>query len=58
MVDTNFDFHEATPSYISYNYEDVVTVPSKGLQMEMVKIPKGFSLIDFSSNNFHGEIPK
>ncbi|XP_060674012.1 uncharacterized protein LOC132804096 isoform X2 [Ziziphus jujuba] len=36
----------------------ISTVPSKGLQMEMVKIPKGFSLIDFSSNNFHGEIPK
>ncbi|KAH7516075.1 hypothetical protein FEM48_Zijuj10G0096200 [Ziziphus jujuba var. spinosa] len=26
--------------------------------MDLVKIPQGFTCIDFSSNNFYGEIPK
>ncbi|KAF3456109.1 hypothetical protein FNV43_RR00757 [Rhamnella rubrinervis] len=33
------------------------SVMNKGLKMELVKIPTGFTAIDFSSNNFHGEVP-
>nr|XP_048330643.1 receptor-like protein Cf-9 homolog [Ziziphus jujuba var. spinosa] len=40
-----------------YHYEDGLTINNKGLEMELVKIPKGFTFIDFSSNNFRGEIP-
>nr|XP_048317864.1 receptor-like protein 43 isoform X3 [Ziziphus jujuba var. spinosa] len=42
----------------SLYYEDVVTVTNKHLEMDLVKIPQGFTCIDFSSNNFYGEIPK
>nr|XP_048317861.1 receptor-like protein 7 isoform X1 [Ziziphus jujuba var. spinosa] len=52
-------------SHDSYNramrdvdYEDVVPVTNKRLEMDLVKIPEGFTCIDFSSNNFSGEIPK
>ncbi|KAF3447710.1 hypothetical protein FNV43_RR08413 [Rhamnella rubrinervis] len=37
---------------------DTVTVTLKGLEFELVKIQTVFTSIDFSSNNFHGEIPK
>ncbi|CAN0903808.1 Receptor-like protein 12 [Linum grandiflorum] len=40
------------------DYEDSVTVSSKGLQWEFVKILKVFKSIDFSSNNFDGQIPQ
>ncbi|CAL5210895.1 unnamed protein product [Lathyrus oleraceus] len=39
-------------------YQDSVTVTSKGLQLELVKILTVFASIDFSSNHFEGEIPK
>nr|XP_029146939.1 receptor-like protein 7 [Arachis hypogaea] len=39
-------------------YQDSVTVASKGLTMELVKILTVFTSIDFSSNHFQGEIPK
>ncbi|KAF3447714.1 hypothetical protein FNV43_RR08417 [Rhamnella rubrinervis] len=39
-------------------YQDTVTVTSKGLQFELVKIITLFTSIDFSFNNFHGKIPK
>ncbi|KAE9610867.1 putative leucine-rich repeat domain, L domain-containing protein [Lupinus albus] len=39
-------------------YQDSVTVTSKGQQMKLVKILTVFTSIDFSSNNFRGEIPK
>ncbi|MED6121508.1 hypothetical protein PIB30_030815 [Stylosanthes scabra] len=39
-------------------YQDSVTVTSKGLAMELVKILTLFTSIDFSSNHFQGEIPK
>ncbi|CAJ1948430.1 unnamed protein product [Sphenostylis stenocarpa] len=38
-------------------YEDSVTVINKGLQMELVKILRIFTSIDFSSNHFEGPIP-
>ncbi|KAF3448074.1 hypothetical protein FNV43_RR08782 [Rhamnella rubrinervis] len=41
-----------------HKYEDPVSVTNKGLEMEYLKIANGFTSIDFSSNNFHGEIPK
>ncbi|CAK8574896.1 unnamed protein product [Lathyrus sativus] len=39
-------------------YQDSVTVASKGQQLEIVKILTVLTAIDFSSNNFEGEIPK
>ncbi|CAB4284808.1 unnamed protein product [Prunus armeniaca] len=41
----------------SLEYSVSVTVTSKGLEMELVKILSIFTLIDFSSNNFSGPIP-
>ncbi|KAF3447723.1 hypothetical protein FNV43_RR08426 [Rhamnella rubrinervis] len=41
------------------SYEDAVSITNKGLEMQMRKIASnGFTYIDFSSNKFHGEIPK
>ncbi|KAI3883121.1 hypothetical protein MKX03_012521 [Papaver bracteatum] len=39
-------------------YQDVVTVTSKGLDMQLVKILTVFKCIDFSNNRFEGEIPE
>lgn len=39
-------------------YQDSVTLTSKGLQMEFVKILTVFTSVDFSSNNFQGPIPE
>ncbi|XP_075510268.1 receptor-like protein 7 isoform X1 [Primulina tabacum] len=52
--------------HISFNYlqlanlyyQDTVTVTIKGLELELVKILTIFTSIDFSSNNFQGEIPE
>ncbi|GER37943.1 verticillium wilt disease resistance protein [Striga asiatica] len=41
-----------------FYYQDTVTVTIKGLELELVKILKVFTAIDFSCNNFSGEIPK
>ncbi|CAN1266408.1 Receptor-like protein 6 [Linum perenne] len=40
------------------DYEDSVVVSNKGLQREYVKILKVFRSVDFSSNNFDGQIPE
>ncbi|KAI3874764.1 hypothetical protein MKW98_019337, partial [Papaver atlanticum] len=42
----------------TYNYQPAVTVTSKGLDMEVVKILNIFTSIDFSNNVFEGEIPE
>ncbi|KAJ8898990.1 hypothetical protein K2173_008492 [Erythroxylum novogranatense] len=39
-------------------YQDSVTVTSKGLQMDLVKILTVFTSVDLSSNNFEGPIPE
>ena len=39
-------------------YQDAVTVTSKGRETEFVKVLTIFTSIDFSCNNFQGEIPK
>ncbi|KAI3899692.1 hypothetical protein MKW92_015178 [Papaver armeniacum] len=39
-------------------YQDVATVTSKGLDMQLVKILTVFKCIDFSNNIFEGEIPE
>ncbi|KAL6141579.1 hypothetical protein ACLB2K_059867 [Fragaria x ananassa] len=39
-------------------YRDTITTIIKGLQLDLVKILTIFTLIDFSSNNFSGMIPK
>ncbi|XP_031277357.1 receptor-like protein 7 [Pistacia vera] len=39
-------------------YQDSVTVSSKGLELELVKILTIFTSIDLSSNKFEGPIPK
>ncbi|CAL5422793.1 unnamed protein product [Camellia sinensis] len=41
-----------------FYYQGVVTVRNKGLQMKLVTILNVFTSIDFSCNNFQGEIPK
>ncbi|PON87232.1 LRR domain containing protein, partial [Trema orientale] len=42
----------------SYYYHDSVTVVLKGFFVEFTKIQTIFTTIDFSKNNFKGEIPK
>ncbi|XP_062002932.1 receptor-like protein 36 [Rosa rugosa] len=39
-------------------YRDTITTIIKGLQLDLIKILTIFTLIDFSSNNFTGSIPK
>ncbi|KAL4597673.1 hypothetical protein ACB092_11G005500 [Castanea dentata] len=39
-------------------YQDSVTVVIKGFFLDLVKIQSLFTTIDFSNNNFEGEIPK
>ncbi|AEC06363.2 Leucine-rich repeat (LRR) family protein [Arabidopsis thaliana] len=39
-------------------YSDSIVVMNKGLEMEMVRILKIFTSVDFSRNKFEGEIPK
>ncbi|GLU15272.1 hypothetical protein SLE2022_317750 [Rubroshorea leprosula] len=41
-----------------YYYQDSVRLVIKGSERELVKILKIFTTIDFSSNQFHGPIPK
>ncbi|XP_057476732.1 receptor-like protein 7 [Actinidia eriantha] len=40
-----------------FYYQDTVTVTMKGLGMELVKILTVFTSVDFSCNNFTGEVP-
>lgn len=42
----------------NFYYQDTVTVTIKGLELELVKILTIFTSIDFSVNNFQGEIPE
>ncbi|KAL2509959.1 receptor like protein 7 [Forsythia ovata] len=42
----------------NFYYQDTVTVTIKGLELELVKILTVFTSIDFSCNNFEGEIPE
>ncbi|KAJ7950011.1 Leucine-rich-repeat receptor-like protein [Quillaja saponaria] len=44
--------------YAQVNYQDAVTVTSKGLQRNLVKILRVFTLVDYSSNQFEGPIPE
>ncbi|KAH6787021.1 hypothetical protein C2S52_006573 [Perilla frutescens var. hirtella] len=39
-------------------YQDEVTLTIKGLQLKLVKIWSEFTSLDFSCNNFNGEIPE
>ncbi|XP_028945714.1 receptor-like protein 7 [Malus domestica] len=39
-------------------YQDTVTVTTKGLEMEFIKILTVLTLIDMSCNNFNGSIPE
>ncbi|GLU15255.1 hypothetical protein SLE2022_317610 [Rubroshorea leprosula] len=43
---------------VDYYYDDSVMVIMKGLKMELKRILRTFSTIDFSSNRFHGHIPE
>ncbi|KAM7481315.1 hypothetical protein LguiB_005898 [Lonicera macranthoides] len=42
----------------NFYYQDTVTVRNKGLEMDLVKILTVFTIIDFSKNNFDGNIPE
>ncbi|XP_047944383.1 receptor-like protein 18 [Salvia hispanica] len=44
-------------SYMGFYKGNEVTLTIKGLELELVKIWPEFISIDFSCNNFHGEIP-
>ncbi|CAN4115885.1 unnamed protein product [Withania somnifera] len=41
----------------NFYYQDTVTITIKGLELELVKILRVFTSIDFSSNRFQGVIP-
>ncbi|KAL0329493.1 UNVERIFIED_CONTAM: Receptor-like protein 18 [Sesamum radiatum] len=41
----------------NFYYQDTVTVTAKGREMELAKILNIFTSIDFSSNNFIGDVP-
>nr|GMC60697.1 receptor-like protein 12 [Ipomoea batatas] len=44
---------------VSYEYyQDILMVTWKGMEMEMVKILKVFTFVDFSCNNFYGVLPE
>ncbi|KAK7260601.1 hypothetical protein RIF29_26793 [Crotalaria pallida] len=45
-------------NYSQLNYQDSVTITSKGQQMKFVKILTVFTSIDFSSNKLEGPIPE
>ncbi|XP_058111857.1 receptor-like protein 35 [Magnolia sinica] len=42
----------------SIYYQNKVSVVSKGLMMEVVKILTAFTVVDLSENKFHGDIPE
>ncbi|KAM7481312.1 hypothetical protein LguiB_005895 [Lonicera macranthoides] len=42
----------------NFYYQDTMTVRNKGLEMDLVKILTVFTVIDFSMNNFDGNIPE
>ncbi|PRQ44329.1 putative leucine-rich repeat-containing, plant-type, leucine-rich repeat domain, L [Rosa chinensis] len=44
--------------YGAFDYGDTITTTIKGLELDLIKILPIFTLIDFSSNNFSGSIPK
>ncbi|GLT25995.1 hypothetical protein SLA2020_010890 [Shorea laevis] len=46
------------PYFYQFYYEDSVKVVMKGLMVELVRILKIFTTIDFSNNQFHGSIPE
>ncbi|KAM7477814.1 hypothetical protein LguiA_026027 [Lonicera macranthoides] len=45
-------------AFMDFYYQDTVTVRNKGLEMDLVKILTVFTVIDFSMNNFDGNIPE
>ena len=49
----NFSFH-----FGQFYYQDRITVTSKGLDIELVKILTVFTLIDISANKLEGPIPE
>ncbi|PHT97817.1 hypothetical protein BC332_33251 [Capsicum chinense] len=52
------DENMKTPRYIGdYDYKDSITISSKGLSMELVRIFILYTIIDLSSNRFEGSIP-
>ncbi|XP_058111891.1 receptor-like protein 53 [Magnolia sinica] len=44
--------------YQNIYYQNKVSLVSKGLQMELVKILTAFTVVDLSENKFHGDIPE
>ncbi|KAL7190016.1 hypothetical protein ACSBR1_039626 [Camellia fascicularis] len=56
----NVDEHEMKLKYMGETYyqDSVVVVVTKGLEIEYSRILTVFSIIDLSSNNFQGKIPK
>ncbi|XP_057435271.1 LOW QUALITY PROTEIN: receptor-like protein 40 [Lotus japonicus] len=64
MLEENYNaskFNHIGSQILTYGhiyYQDSVTLTSKGLQMEFVKILTVFTSVDFSSNNLQGPIPE
>ncbi|TYJ50965.1 hypothetical protein E1A91_A01G246500v1, partial [Gossypium mustelinum] len=48
---------EALGVYVIVKYQDAITITTKGLELELVKIPILFTSIGISCNNFEGSIP-
>ncbi|XP_048433254.1 receptor-like protein 33 [Pyrus x bretschneideri] len=51
-------FTQVHGAYPSVSIQNAVTVTSKGLKINLLKIISIFTLIDFSCNNFSGQVPK
>ena len=56
---TNVDEGKVALKYMGEMYYQVsLNVTMKGLNIELVRIQIVFTIIDFSNNNFRGEVPK
>ncbi|XP_058111945.1 receptor-like protein 7 [Magnolia sinica] len=58
MMETKSQSQFLSKTFINGYYQDRVTIVSKGLEMELVKILTAFTVVDLSNNQFHGDIPE
>ncbi|RVW83981.1 Receptor-like protein 12 [Vitis vinifera] len=58
IVDLAFQQFQWVLQFSQLYYQDAVTVTSKGLEMELVKVLTLYTSIDLSCNNFQGDIPE
>ncbi|XP_058111940.1 receptor-like protein 53 [Magnolia sinica] len=58
MMETKSQSQFLSKTFGNGYYQDKVTIVSKGLEMELVKILTAFTVVDLSNNQFHGDIPE